>query len=343
MSATKPTKRPKHHPALFVLAVVGGLFGLFLVLVVLYTGWQLVQPYGADRAGKQLITVREGESTTQISHELANQKLISNPWLMQIMLNLGPAQGHVKSGPYLIQPGTSLYQIATILNRGEIAVVKLTFPEGLTIKQLSARWAAADLGSADDFVQATKQSYDFDFLSGTVPQGNLEGYLFPATYVVRRDSSAQSLVQQMLEAFGQQAWPILDAAPRPMNLSPNQTLTLASIVEKEANTSQDRKLVAGVFYNRLKAGMKLESDVTVNYATGKTTTSAADTRVDSVYNTYLAKALPPAPIDNPSLDAIEAALHPTDSDYLFFIADQKGTVHFAKTIEEHNDNIKKYL
>ena len=343
MSSVKPTKKPKHHPALFVLAVLGGLFGLFLIFVVLLLGWQLAQPYGVDRAGKQLITVQEGESTSQISRDLADQKLISNPWLMQIILDLGPAHGHIKAGPYLITHGTSLYQISTILNRGEIAVVKLTFPEGLTTNQLAARWAAADLGSADDFVQATKQSYDFDFLSGTVPQGNLEGYLFPATYVVRRDSSAQSLVQQMLEAFQEQAWPILNAGPRPMNLSPNQTLTLASIVEIEANTTEDRKLVAGVFYNRLKVGMKLESDVTVNYATGKTTTSAADTRVDSPYNTYVAKGLPPSPIDNPSLDAIDAALHPTDSDYLFFIADQKGTVHFAKTIEEHNDNIKKYL
>jgi UPF0755 protein len=146
----------------------------------------------------------------------------------------------------------------------------------------------------------------------------------------------------MLNAFSSQVLPKLspDIANTPKL---NEVVTLASIVEKEANTTEDRKLVAGVFYNRLRAGMKLESDVTVNYATGKTNTTPEDLSVNSPYNTYKVPGLPVGPICNPGLDAILATANPTQSDYLFFIADKSGHVHFAKTLSEHNENIKKYL
>ncbi|MBI2798656.1 endolytic transglycosylase MltG [Candidatus Saccharibacteria bacterium] len=346
MKQVEKSKNSKPRPIFVLLAAIAVLFSLFLLGLVALAGWQLTQPYGAEsagqRTGKTLVTVNEGDSSSKIASNLFQQKLIANPWLLEIMLNLGPARGRIKPGPYLIQPGTNMYQLATMLSRGQIAIIKLTFPEGLTIEELANRWQAAGLGSRQDFVSATRQAYNFNFLSGTVPAGNLEGYLFPATYKVIYGTPAAGLVQQMLQAFSDQAWSVLQGS-RPQNLSPNQILTLASIIEKEANTSQDRKMVAGVFYNRLKVGMKLQSDVTVNYATGKKTTSPGDLRVNSPYNTYLAPGLPPAPINNPSLDAIEAAMNPAQSDYLFFLADQQGNIRFATTNAQHQANIEKYL
>ncbi len=277
-----------------------------------------------------------------MASDLSSHQLIGSYWLFRLLVELGPTHGYIPAGPYLIQPGSNLYQIADMMVKGKIAIVKLTFPEGLTNDQLADRWASSGLGSKDEFTAATHQTYDFSFLNDTQPAGNLEGYLFPSTYQVAIGAAPATLVQKMLNAFQTQVWPLLQGS-RPQNLTPNQVLTLASMVEKEANTTSDRKLVAGVFYNRLRAGMKLESDVTVNYATGKNTTSASDILVDSPYNTYKIDGLPPAPIDNPGLDSIQAALQPTPSDYFYFIADGQGVVHFAKTIGEHNANIKKYL
>ncbi len=149
-------------------------------------------------------------------------------------------------------------------------------------------------------------------------------------------------MRQQYEAFRSKALPIL-AGQRPAGLSQHEVLTLASIVEREALTDKDRKLTAGVFLNRLALGMRLESDVTVNYATGKTQTTPADIAIPSLYNTYRIRGLPPTPINNPSTDSIEAVMSPTKSDYIFFLAGKDGVVYYATNLEKHNENIKNHL
>jgi UPF0755 protein len=146
----------------------------------------------------------------------------------------------------------------------------------------------------------------------------------------------------MLDNFERQVLPKLPAEYQ-NSTKLNDLITLASIVEREANTTEDRRGVAAVFYNRLKLGMKLESDVTVNYATGKTQTLPSDLSIESPYNTYKVAGLPIGPICNPGLDSILATLNPDQNDYLFFLADKNGVVRYAKNLDEHNQNIEKYL
>jgi UPF0755 protein len=238
----------------------------------------------------------------------------------------------------------SLSRIADSIGSGDIASEKVTFLEGTTISQMAKRWEQAKQGSAQSFIDASKlqNSYNQSFLQSRANKTSLEGYLFPATYDVIYGTSAESQINTMLNTFEKQVIPKLPQTYQ-NSTKLNDLIILASIVEKEARTTSDRRLVAGVFYNRLAKGMKLESDVTINYVTGRTATLASDLKIDSVYNSYLYKGLPPTPICNPSLDAILATANPEQSDYFFFIADKNGVVRYAKNFEEHNQNIQKYL
>jgi len=250
----------------------------------------------------------------------------------------------LKPGIYLFSPSMSLSRIADSIGSGNIASEKITFLEGTTIAQMSRKWAQQDLGTPQSFVDASnlQNTYSQGFLQYRLNKQSLEGYLFPATYDVIYGTTAQSQINTMLNSFEKQVIPKLPEQYQ-NSTKLGELITLASIVEKEARTTEDRKLVAGVFYNRLNKGMKLESDVTINYITGKTATQAADLKIDSLYNSYLYRGLPPTPICNPSLDAILATANPTNNDYIFFIADKNGIVRYAKTYEEHQKNIDKYL
>lgn len=238
----------------------------------------------------------------------------------------------------------SLAKITDTIGSGQVATRKVVFQEGITINEMAGKWARAGLGDAQSFVNATKppNTYNQEFLRFTGSNGSLEGYLFPATYDILVTTTPQEQINIMLNTFAAQVLPKLPSETANSSKL-GDLIKLASIVEKEARTEEDRKLVAGVFYNRLARGMKLESDVTINYVTGKTATQAADLKIDSPYNSYLYKGLPPTPICNPGLEAILATAYPTANDYIFFIADNTGKLHFAKTLAEHEQNIQKYL
>lgn len=290
----------------------------------------------------KIIEIKAGTSLENIADDLSSNNLITDKNVFVLWAKFSPARGQLKPGPYLIKPTSSIRQIVADMSAGKIAINKITFPEGITINDMAKRWSAAGYGSKDEYIAATKKlAINYAFIPA-VAKDNPEGYLFPATYSFSPGSSAEVVVSKQYEAFKTQAEPLLQGA-LPDGLTKHQVLTLASIVEREALTATDRKLTAGVFLNRLRLGMKLESDVTVNYATGKTTTSPGDLSVVSPYNTYIVRALPPTPINNPSTDSIEAVMAFTPSDYIFFLAGKDSKVYYAKTLSEHNENIKNHL
>ncbi len=334
--------KQRSRASLIVGIIVGIIIAVFLAVAL----WLIVvinlSKNPAD--SKQiLVTVPPNSSIEQVGKLLQQKGLIADRNVFALYAKFGPSHGQLKPGTYLLAPSQSLAVIADTIGSGKTATRKVTFQEGLTIAEDAKKWQKAGLGTSDQFIAASKlPGYQQAFLKNKPTSTGLEGYLFPATYDILVTSSAQDQINAMLDSFATQVLPQLP--PDVANTSKlNDIVTMASIVEKEANTTEDRKLVAGVFYNRLKAGMKLESDVTVNYATGKTQTDPADLSVNSPYNTYKVSGLPIGPICNPGLDAILAATYPTQSDYLFFIADKSGQVHFAKTLAEHEENIKKYL
>lgn len=341
-SSLKTTSaKPRSKVGLLIAIIAGVLVALILIVGI----WLVITINTAKNPAdtkETLVTISPNSSLEQIGKSLQEQGLITNATVFSVYAKFGPSHGKLTPGIYLISPSMSLAVIADTMGNGKTATRKVTFQEGLTITEMANKWAKAGLGSANDFIAASKLTYNQPFLKNKPSTTGLEGYLFPATYDILVTSSAQDQINTMLNAFQDQVLPQLspDIANTPKL---NDVVTLASIVEKEANTTADRKLVAGVFYNRLKAGMKLESDVTVNYATGKSNTSPSDLSINSPYNTYKVAGIPVGPICNPGLDAILAVANPTQSDYLFFIADKQGNVHFAKTLSEHEENIKKYL
>lgn len=293
---------------------------------------------------ERVFKVPANSSIEFIASDLYSGGFIDNKNLFILYAKFGPSRGNLQPGVYLLSPSMSLTKIISLIGSGQVSTRKVTFQEGLTNSEMASKWARAGLGDAQGFIDATKlpSTYTQHFLQYRTNKGSLEGYLFPATYDILIASSAQEQVGSMLDAFAAQVLPKLPPSVASSSKL-GEVVTLASIIEKEAKTPEDRRMVAGVFYNRLALGMKLESDVTINYITGKTRTAAADLKIDNVYNSYLYKGLPPTPICNPGLDAILATVGPTSSDNLFFIADNSGKLHFAKTLAEHEQNIQKYL
>lgn len=324
--------------------MVLGAVLLVLLSIVIWFVVAINSPKNSSQTKEATFTVKDNTGIEQIANDLVAAGLINDRNLFILYAKFGPSRGHLKPGIYLFSPATSLAKIADTIGEGKVATRKVTFQEALTINEMALKWARAGLGDAQSFVNATKppNTYSQEFLRFRSNNDSLEGYLFPATYDILITTTPQQQINTMLDSFAKQVLPNLPPDIANTNRL-NEVVTLASIVEKEANTTEDRKLVAGVFYNRLRLGMKLESDVTVNYATGKTQTVPADLAIDSPYNTYRVKGLPIGPICNPGLDAILAAANPTQSDYLFFLADKNGTVHYAKTLAEHEQNIAKYL
>lgn len=322
-----------------VLALIAILFASLAYIVI-----NINLPKDAKNSEKSVFKVEANSGLDQIATNLLQKGLISDKNLFIVYAKFGPSRGNLKPGVYLLSPSMSIASIADTLGIGKIATKKVTFQEGLTVNEIARKWAREGFGDAQAFVDATKLQgvYKQSFLQYRSNQASLEGYLFPATYDIVIATSPEQQINAMLNSFASQVLPKLD--PSIANSKKlNEIVTMASIVEKEANTTEDRKLVAGVFYNRIAKGMRLESDVTVNYATGKSDTSPQDTKVSSPYNTYIIDGLPIGPICNPSLDAILASANPTPSDYYYFIADKKGIVRFAKTYQEHMQNIEKYL
>jgi len=212
----------------------------------------------------------------------------------------------------------------------------VTIPEGYSARQISALVASKGLGSADDFLAATRLSYPQEFLAGRDPALGLDGYLFPDTYQFAPKASARDVITVLLNHFGDKV--TADLRGRlPAGYSLNQVVVVASIVEREALFDKDRAAVAGVFYNRLAARMPLQADATVLYAKGQVSGGITedDKKFNSPYNTYLNPGLPPSGISNPGLASITAAIQPLKSDYYYYLTDKDGHAHFSRTYAQH--------
>jgi UPF0755 protein len=235
-------------------------------------------------------------------------------------------------------------EVVDKIARGDVFTIPVTFPEGLTIAEMAKIFESSGLGPAESFVDAAS---DASLVRALDPAAkDLEGYLFPDTYALPRKTDAARLVRRMITAFEHALTPELRAAAA-RKLSIRQLVTLASIVEKETARADERPLVAAVYENRLRIGMALQCDPTVIYALTKRGHYAGnihhdDLMIDSPYNTYRYPGLPPGPIAAPGRASIEAAAHPADVDFVYFVSRNDGSHAFARTLDEHNRNVQKY-
>lgn len=351
---------------LLVLLGVGGFFGYRYVESAL-------QPVDAN--SKQYVTVQipEGANLQQIGDTLENSGLVKHGFIFSLYAKYKD-YSDLKSGYYNLQKSMSTDDIIKELQKGgtpqpqEVALANLTIPEGYTLDQIAQTvgqlqgefkeplTADAFLAKVQDETFISQLVAKYPTLLESLPtkesgvRYRLEGYLFPATYSIKESTTVESLIDEMVAAMDQNLSGHYTAI-KEKNLTVNELLTIASLVEKEGLKTDDRKLIAGVFYNRLNLGMPLQSNIAILYAEGKlgqnislADDAAIDTTINSPYNVYTNLGLMPGPVDSPSLDAIEASINQTKSDNLYFVANvQDGKVYFATTREEHDRNVAEHV
>ncbi len=335
-------------------------------------GWQgylaehRAQLYQPAQAGAPAIRfqVTPGTPARTIAQELQEVGLIRDARLFEAYLRSQGMDGQLQAGTYLLSPSMTPVEIAEALRNGRIAILTVTIPEGWRIEQIGDYLESTGLLDGDTYraraLHADLAPLDlgqFPFLQARPAGASLEGYLFPDTYELPLEGgNALDLLERQLRNFSARVLPQVEEAQAngTTSLDLHAILTLASIVEREAVLPEERPRIAGVYLNRLDRGMRLEADPTVQYAMGfqpetgqwwKSPVSLEEyAQVDSPYNTYLYPGLPPGPIANPGLGAIQAVLYPEQHDFLYFVAapDGSGAHRFARTLEEHLENVARY-
>jgi UPF0755 protein len=293
---------------------------------------------GAGEGDPIRIEVRSGASFSQIADSLAAREIIGNKTLFQVYGRVKGASGSLKPGTYAFKRGTSWDRILSDMKAGRVLTAKLTIPEAFDLFSLAPRIAQVT-GLPEDSVLRVLTSEASATRFG-VPGPTLEGYLYPATYTFPINASLDTVLTQLVARY-KVAWtPARKARADSMQLTEREAVTLASIIEREAKKLDEMPVMAAVYHNRLKFGMPLGADPTVQYALGKhrarLSYAAIDSVADNPYNTYRIKGLPPGPIASPSARAIDAAIYPATSDMLYFVARPDGSHVFTRSLEEHN-------
>ncbi len=294
------------------------------------------------------VEVKEGARTAEIAQTLKEKELISYPTFFRVVSRLGGHDGEFKQGVFLVPNHAGYEMIFDILTDGSRArqdAVKVTIPEGFELRQIADRLVEAGLVDRTVFMNLVENGdFDFAFLRDIPKRENrLEGYLFPDTYLFSKENSEEDIIRTMLSQFERLVYTEENIKrAKELGYSMDEIVTLASIVEREALGDEDRRDVSAVFHNRLNSSSYpyLQSCATVQYILKerKPVLSIADTKIESPYNTYRNKGLPVGPIASPGVQAVEAALHPSDSDALFFVLGSDGKHHFSKTFDEHKQN-----
>ena len=316
------------------------LIKLFLVVVLAVGGWAAFQVYDpVTPPANTSLLLHSGYSTRRIAVELEKAGVIRSETAFLLWHALHPKLS-LKAGEYRFERAASLPQVHERIARGDIYLHTVTIPEGYTMFDIAKAMEEAGLGSAADFLRIAETQTQM--ISDLAPEAkSLEGYLFPNTYEFTRTETLEEMAAAMVHQFRQVAQQI------GLNADVPRIVTMASIVEKETAAPEERARVASVYYNRLAQRMALDADPSVIYAellTGSYQGSLhhADLAVNSPYNTYRFPGLPPGPIGNPGKSALEAALHPDSTKFLYFVSDGNGHHRFARSLEEHNRNVVAY-
>ena len=373
--SVKPIKKKKKS------RLKGFFVTVFVLLILLGVGGFLGYRYvesalqPVDANSKQYVTVQipEGANLQQIGDTLEKSELVKHGFIFSLYAKYKD-YNDLKSGYYNLQKSMSTDDIIKELQKGgtpqpqEVALANLTIPEGYTLDQIAQTvgqlqgdfkeplTADAFLAKVQDEAFISQLVAKYPTLLESLPtkesgvRYRLEGYLFPATYAIKESTTIESLIDEMVAAMDKNLSAHYTAI-KEKNLTVNELLTIASLVEKEGLKTDDRKLIAGVFYNRLNLGMPLQSNIAILYAEGRlgqnislADDAAIDTTINSPYNVYTNLGLMPGPVDSPSLDAIEASINQTKSDNLYFVANvQDGKVYFATTREEHDRNVAEHV
>jgi UPF0755 protein len=325
--------------ALVVVLIVAAGCAAYVVL------GRVNEPFRGYSAEAQLVDIPQGAGTRAIGERLIAAGVVRDRVTYRAALWLSGNARHLKAGEYRFDHAMSPRDVLAKIARGEVDLVSITFPEGLTIADMAHLYESHGFGPAADFKAAAKDTSAIRELDPLAK--DLEGYLFPETYALPRRTHASDLVRAMVDRFEKVLTPDLRAQAAAHGLTVRQLVTLASIVEKETARAEERPIVAAVYANRLRLGMGLQCDPTVIYALQRAgrydgNIRRDDLMFDSPYNTYRYPGLPPGPIAAPGKGSLEAAANPADNDFLYFVSRNDGSHEFARTLSEHNRNVQKF-
>lgn len=315
-------------------------FSIFFIVVILVVlvgvfWWQDgMSPVDINDQSSVLFVVKRGESVQSIVNRLAAERLIRSRVVFFLLIKLQQADGKIQAGDFRLKRSMTAQEVLKELQHGAIDVW-VTILEGWRAEEIAERLSKDLRISPREFLAVAK-----------------EGYMFPDTYLLPKDASASAIVGILERNFDRRVPKSLREKASDIGLSFEDVVILASLVEREGRTKEDKRMIAGILLNRLRKGMKLDVDATLQYIIGydasertwwKKGLTNEHKQIDSPYNTYMYKGLPPGPICNPGLSSIEATLDPIPSDYLFYLHDKQGNPHYAKTLDEHERNIARYL
>ncbi|NLZ54684.1 MAG: endolytic transglycosylase MltG [Thermoanaerobacteraceae bacterium] len=319
---------------------------LFTIASVLTLIWFKSMLYPKNAANTSFIEfeVTRGSTANQLAEKMQEQGIIKNQFVFRLYAKFSGKDDKIKTGKYYLSPSMSPEKILDKLVKGESINedIKVTIPEGSTLKNIAAIFTEKGLISEEDFfksLQIDNFRDKYSFINDFPPNATLEGFLFPDTYLLPPGKNAEFYIDILLKRFNDIYFNKVDSVIKENKIeyTPYQIVTLASIIEAEAKLESERPIIAGVFHNRLKIGMPLQSCATVAYALGehKEELSLADLEVNSPYNTYKVSGLPPGPIGAPGLSSMLAVANPANVDYLYFVAKGDGSHVFSKTYSEH--------
>ncbi len=278
---------------------------------------------------EEFFLVKKGDSVFQISQNLEERGFIKNKYLFNLYVLASGKQSKLQAGEYVLSSSMSISKISQKLISGNIAKEIITIPEGWNLRDIAWYFENKGMFQAEELYEMTE----------------LEGYLFPDTYEISRGASLEEIIKKMTDNFNKKLTSELREDIQKQEKTVSEIVIIASLLEKEIQTLEDKKMVAGVLLNRLQVGMPLQIDATITYITKKQTTniSKEDTQIDSPYNTYKYTGLPLGPICNPGMESIKAAIYPQPDSYWYYLSTPEGETIFSKTLEEHNIAKAKHL
>lgn len=323
---------------------------LLLVVLISFSGFYFVYSKLQPTGYKEIVEVEipYGSSVGEIADILEDENLIKNSFVFEMFARYRGFAGSFQAGTYELDGEMTPEKIASKLKDGDVvdSSIRFTIPEGLRADQTAKLLEMNGLGEEEEFLELfdSPEKFDYWFLKELdLPDAakfSLEGFLYPETYDINEDSTEREIVKRLLDQFDKVFTSELKERKDELGMDIVEIITIASIVEREAVSDKERSKIAGVFYNRLDEGRKLEACATVEYVLqeNKPRLSIEDTKIESDYNTYMYEGLPPGPIASPGNNSIKAAIYPEEHEYFFFVAkgDGSGEHYFSKTLAEHN-------
>lgn len=334
----KNLSKPKMIAAISLVIFFLIMVGFFSVLNIF-----LNTPASSDKE-EVSFTIEKGQSVRNIARNLEEKGLVKDDLLLLFYLKGKGLSGDLKAGNYRLAKNNTPKQVVDTLTNGKVASVKITIPEGWTNTQIADYLENKGIVEKNDFLAASKEKYNYPFLSDLPEGASVEGFLFPDTYLLSQNVTSKEIIEKMLQNFEEKLNDQIKTEIKSSSYNVFQTVTLASVVEREVSKPEERKLVAGVFLARLEEGMKLQSDATIQYIlnSNKKIFNFEEIKVESPYNTYQNTGLPVGPIGNPGLDSILAVVRPQMTEFRYFLS-ADGVTHFSKTLDEHEEKKAKYL